>query len=566
MSSKRPLWLRAVPALGWLRSYQRADFRGDLVGGLTTAVMLIPQGMAYAMLAGLPPIVGLYASVVPLAVYALFGSSRQLAVGPVAMVSLLVATGVGAMVPEGGAGAQQTYVGLAVMLAAVVGALQLVMGLARAGFLTNFLSHPVVSGFTSAAALIIGLSQLKHLLGVDLARSHHIHQILIEALRHGSDIDPTTLGIGIAAVALLVGLRRISPMIPSALVVVVLGTLAVWLLRLDQRGVAIVGHVPAGIPAPALPAIGWAALRGLLPTALAISFVGFMESISVAKAMASRHGYEVDANQELIGLGLANIGGSLFGAYPVTGGFSRTAVNDQAGARTGLASLITAGVIALALLFFTPVFYFLPNAVLAAIIMSAVFGLIDVAEVRHLYRVKRSDLALLAITFVATLSLGIEEGILVGVGASLLWFVVRTTRPHTAVLGRLPGTEVYRNVANYQQAERTPGVLVLRVDAQFYFGNVSFLKETLNRLETEASPPLRAVVIEAASMNQLDSSAATALLEIARDYRDRGITLLFASTKRPVYTVMQRAGLVDLLGQDAFFFRVHEAMQSLPGD
>lgn len=545
-----------VPLIGALASgYKKDDLRGDLLAGLTTAVMLIPQGMAYAMLAGLPPIVGLYASLLPLAVYALFGTSRQLAVGPVAMVSLLVASGVGA-IAEGGT---EAYVIYAVLVAAMVGVMQLVMGLGRLGFLVNFLSHPVISGFTSAAALIIGLSQLKHLLGVPLERSHYVHEILIQAGQRIGEVNPLTLAIGLGSVAILILLKRYAEKVPRALVVVVVGTLAVFGLGLHERGVAIVSSVPAGLPGPQLPSFDWQAISALWPTALTISLVGFMESISVAKNFARRNKYEVDANKELVALGLANITAGLFRGYPVTGGFSRTAVNAQAGARTGLAGLITAAVIGLTLLFLTPLFYYLPKAVLAAIIMVAVFGLIDIKEVRHLWKVNRADLALLVLTFAATLSLGIEQGILIGVGASLLWFVVRTTRPHTAVLGRLPDSTVYRNVERYPEAEKVPGVLALRIDAQFYFGNVTFLKQTLDRLLKAEEPEVRAVVLDAHGVNNLDSSADGALHEIHEDFESRGIRLYMAGVKGPVRDALKRSGMWETL-DGRLFETVHEAV------
>lgn len=547
---------RYVPAARWLPHYRRADLRGDLGAGLTTAVMLVPQAMAYAMLAELPPIVGLYASVVPLVLYGLFGSSRELAVGPVAMVSLLVASGVGAVAEPG----TETFIAYAVVLAMLVGVMQLGMGLLRAGFVVNFLSHPVISGFTSAAALIIGFSQLKHLLGVNISSTHHVHEVLIQAVSKLGEVSVATTVLGVTSIAALLVLKRISPTFPRALAVVVVGTLAVVLLGLE--GVSTVGEVPAGLPAPAFPALSGDAVVALLPTALVIALVGFMESISVAKAFAARRGYPIDANQELIGLGLANIGAGFFRGYPVTGGFSRTAVNAQAGARTGMASLVTAGIIALSLLFLTPLFFYLPKAVLAAIIMTAVFGLIDVAEVKHLWHVKRGDLVLLVITFFATLSLGIELGIGIGVGASLLWFIIRTTRPHYAVLGRLPGTTDFRNVKNHPEVECTPGVIILRVDAQFYFGNVSFLKETLACVEAAQKVPVHTVIIDACSMNQLDSSAATALVEIAKAYAARGVSLHFATVKRPVMIVMERSHLAELLGPGAFHLNVHEALAS----
>ncbi|HHH28318.1 MAG TPA: solute carrier 26 family protein, partial [Polyangiaceae bacterium] len=541
------------------RGYDRATFRSDLLAGLTTAVMLIPQAMGYAMLAGLPPIIGLYASLLPLVVYALFGTSRQLAVGPVAMVSLLVAAGVGAVAEPG----SSSFVAYAIMLSLGVGIIQTGMGLLRLGFLVNFLSHPVISGFTSAAALIIGFSQLKHVLGVDIARSHHIHTILLSAIQRASEIHLVTLAIGLGALIALVALKRFAPMFPRALAVVVASTLLVWGLDLHESGVGIVGAVPEGLPSLALPAFDFTVMKELLPVALTISLVGFMESIAVAKRYARDNRYEVDANRELIGLGLANVAGAFSQAYPVTGGFSRTAVNAQAGAKTGVAAIITAVAVGVTLLLLTPLFYFLPKAVLAAIILAAVFGLIDVAEVAHLWKVKRSDLLALVVTFVATLSLGIEQGIAVGVAVSLLTLVLRTTRPHVAELGRLPGTGHYRNVDRFPEAEREPGVLALRLDAQIYFGNVNFLKERLDELEARRDEPLKVVVIDASGVNQVDASAEVAFREILDGYRRRGIALRLANVKGPVRDVFARSGFTDEIGPEAFFMSVEDAIDAV---
>jgi SulP family sulfate permease len=554
---------RFLPFMSWLPGYRKADLSSDLNAGLIVAVMLVPQGMAYAMLAGLPPVIGLYASVVPLLLYAAFGSSRQLAVGPVAMVSLLVATAIGSMAP-GASDAER--IALAVMLSVLVGVIQLGMGLLRLGYLVNFLSHPVISGFTSAAALIIGFSQLKHLLGVPIPRGHHVHHILAEALRHADQIQPHTVAIGAVSIGALLALKRWAPRLPGALLVVSAATAVVWLLGLHERGVAIVGQVPAGLPGLRVPTLDGQALRQLLPMAVTISLVGFMESVSVAKVFANRHGYRLDADRELIGLGVANLGGALSGAYPVTGGFSRSAVNDQAGARTPMAGVITAAMVALALMFLTPLFHFLPKATLAAIIMVAVFGLIDVAEVRRLWRIKRSDLVLLLLTFAATLSLGIEAGILSGVGASMLLFVALRTRPHFAELGRLDGTHTYRNLRHHPDAKTVPGVLALRFDAAFYFGNVSFLQDTLERLEDEMDTPLRAVILDAGGINDLDSTAEHALHELLIRYRERGVRMVLAGVKGPVRDVLRRSGLDRDLGDGGRTLTVHEAMCALdPG-
>lgn len=538
-----------------LAGYDGKSARADALAGLTTAIMLIPQAMAYAMLAGLPPIVGLYSSLLPLAAYAIFGSSRQLAVGPVAMVSLMVASGVGAIAPTGSA----DFIVLAAVLALMVGVFQLTMGVLRLGFLVDYLAHPVIAGFSSAAALIIGFSQLKHALGVDIPRSHHIHTILLGAFERASDIDLVTFAIAGGALATLIVLKRVAPRFPRFLLVVVAGTGAVYGLGLET---AVVGDVPAGLPPLAWPSFGADTLRELLPTAVAISLVGFMESISVAKAFAKKNGYDVDADQELVGLGAANLVGGVFSGYPVTGGFSRTAVNAQAGAKTGIASVITALFVGLTLLWLTPLFYYLPKAVLAAIIMSAVFGLVDIAEARHLWRISRPDLALMGITFVATLTLGIELGILVGVAASLAGFLRKMSRPHVAMLGRLPGTTLYRKIDRNPGAEIEPGVLAFRFDAPLFFANASYLEKTLADLESQVSAPIEKVVFDATGVSGLDASAIAALDKVLERYEQRGVEVWIATMRGPIRDIMDRAGLVRRIGPERFVQRVHDAIHT----
>ena len=532
-------WLNKLfPLVGQLRRYERRHLGADLSAGATTAVMLIPQAMAYAMLAGLSPIVGLYASTIPIALYALLGTSRQLAVGPVAVVSLMTASAVG-MLAESGTDAYLTY---ALLLAVLVGLVQLIMGLLRLGIITNFLSHPVLSGFTSAAAIIIGYSQFDNLVGADV---------------HG-----LTAAIGIASLAILLLFKKFKPRFPAMFALVLLSTVLVWFFDLHERGVAVVGDVPSGLPNPAMVPLSFDAIETLLPAALVIALVGFMESYAVAKKIAARHGEEntLDPNRELVGLGAANLGGGFFGAYPIAGGFSRSAVNDEAGAKTNLAGLITGLAVVVTLLFLTDLFYFLPQPVLAAIIMTAIVGLIDVQAVKHLWEVKRDGLAILLITFASTLIIGIEEGIGIGIAASLLWFIFRSTRPHTAVLGRLPNTTSYRNLERHPEAMIIPGLLALRIDSQFYFGNVTFLKDTLQDLEANMGAPLRAVVIDASSINQLDSSADLALRQIVEDYRQRDIDFYLAKVKGPVMDVMKKSGLHEFIGPQHFTHRVHDAV------
>lgn len=551
-------WIKQLfPALEWIPGYKKSLLRGDISAGITVAVMLIPQSMAYAMLAGLPPIIGLYSATVPLIIYAFFGTSRQMAVGPVAMVSLLVASGIGSL----GITDPTQHIKLAIELSLLVGAIQLIMGMARVGFLTNFLSHPIVSGFSSAAALIIGFSQLKHILGVNLPRSNDIYQITKSTIVQFSSIHLATFFLGIGSILILLLLKRYKPMLPGALVVVILSSLIVWGFQLDSEGVSIVGAVPVGLPGIAIPQIDPEYFPRLFPIALTIAFIGFMESIAIAKKMASEKHYEVQPNQELIALGLSNIMGSLFRSYPVTGGLSRTAVNAQAGANTGLASIITVIMVGITLLFLTPLFYYLPDAVLASIIIVASLSLVDIEEVIRLWKIKKSDLAILGLTFLTTLILGIEQGIIIGVVSSLLLFVVKTTQPHFAVLGRIPNTTDYRNILRYPDAEQFPELLLLRIDAQFYYGNVTFLKEKLSRLEKQRRNPLGAVIIDASSINNLDSSADMALHEILFDYSKRHIQLYFANVKGPVMDIMKKSRFYDRLGEDHFFLNVHSAVE-----
>lgn len=546
-----------IPALSWFSKYNNQQFKGDLVAGLTVGVMLIPQGMAYAMIAGLPPIYGLYASTLPLLIYAFLGTSRQLAVGPVAMVSLLTAASIGVMA-EGGT---TTYIALAITLAFLVGLIQFLLGVFKLGFLVNFLSHPVISGFTSAAALIIGLSQLKHLLGVDIERSHHVHEILLGAVEQFSNINWIIFAIGIGGIILIKGAKKIHPAIPGPLLVVVVGILAVWGLGLTEQGVKIVGTVPSGLPDLSLPTFEWATLQSLLPAALAISLVSFMESIAVAKAIQSKHkNYKVNSNQELIALGLANVGGSFLQSYPVTGGFSRTAVNDQAGAKTGMASIISAGLIVLTLLFLTPLFYFLPNAILASVIMVAVFGLIDYKEAVHLWHTDRSDFWMLVITFTGTLLLGIEQGIGIGVILSLAWIIYRTTRPHLAILGQVPNTHFYRNIERFKEVEARPDLLIVRFDAQLYFANISYIKDRLTHLMAAKGKALKTIIINAESINNMDSSALQAIEDLLEETQQNQIKLYFSGVKGPVRDMLTKGHLIQKIGENHFFMSVQEAV------
>mgnify|MGYP001826066340 CR=1 FL=1 len=550
----------ALPIVAWLRNYSRSDLGPDVIAGLTTAVMLVPQAMGYALLAGLPPIHGLYASVAPILLYAVFGTSRHLAVGPVAMDSILVAASVGAIAEVG----TEQYVLIAAAVGMMVGVIQAGLGFVRAGFLVNFLSRPVVAGFTAAAALIIAASQFGNLLGVNLPRTHHVHRVVWEALQSFSAWSWPTLAIGVLSIVALVTAKKRFPRFPTALGVVVIATVAVWALGLNDRGVAVVGEVPAGLPGFQIPSVDASVLTGLIPAAATIALVSFMEAISVGRTFAQAHRYDIYPNRELIALGFANLAGGATGGYPVAGGFSRTAVNARAGARTQLAALVTCGVVVLTLLFLTGAFYYLPKAALSAIIVAAVASLIDIQGAREVFHIKRTDFYLLLLTFVATLSLGIQWGILVGIGASVLLFLIRTTRPHFAVLGRVPQTQSYLNIARHPHAEALPGIILVRVDAQFYFGNVSFLKETVRRLVDESDVPVRYFVLEAAGVNDLDSAAAATLAELDEELESRGTKLVLTRIKGPVRDVLHRTGLLEKLASEGrVYLSTHRAIEVL---
>lgn len=532
---------------------------GDIAAGITVGIMLIPQGMAYAMIAGLPPVFGLYAALIPQVIYALTGTSRQLAVGPVAMDSLLVASGLGALALSG----IEEYIAMAVFLALFMGVLQLAFGLLRMGFLVNFLSRPVISGFTSAAAIIIGLSQLKHLLGTEIQNSNQIHILLANAAATLGDTSLLTVAIGIGGIVLIKALKKIGPKLPGALIAVILGVLAVYVLRLDQSGVSIVGSVPGGLPSLALPEVTAGRVSELFPIALALALIAFMEAISVAKAVEERRGENrVDANQELIALGLSNIVGSFFQSYPTTGGFSRTAVNDQAGAHTGVSALVSSLVVGLTLLFLTPLFYYLPNAVLASIIMVAVFGLIDLKYPMQLWKNRKDEFALLAATFLLTLGLGIKEGILLGVLFSLLLLVYRISKPHIAILGRIGDTQYFKNINRFaDDIQEFENMLILRFDGQLFFGNKDYFRSQLQRQINRKGPALKFIILNAEAINYIDSSAVFMLKAFIRDLKRDGIQFLMAGAIGPTRDILFSSGLVQEIGPDNLFVRTYEAYE-----
>jgi len=570
----QPLVQRYMPIASWLGNYKNEDFSGDLTAGIIVAIMLIPQGMAYALLAGLPPQMGLYASIAPLLFYALFGTSRTLAVGPVAIVSLMVASALSSMVAPG----SPEYAAYAILLALLSGIFLVLLGLLRIGFLVNFMSHPVISGFTSAAALIIGFSQFKHLLGLKLERTHFIPELLMNAYEKFGQINVATATIAGVSVLMLLSREHIAgfmknrdwigdktrELLPKAmpLVVVILGVLATVVLGLSEKaGVKIVGAVPAGLPPLTIPTFDWALWKELLPTAVLISIVGFLESVSVAKSLASKRRQKVIPNQELVGLGAANIGAALTGGYPVTGGFSRSVVNFSAGANTPLASIITAGIIAVVLLFLTPLLYYLPKAVLAAIIIVAVATLVDFKSLVHAWKYNLADGLSYLGTFVAVLVFGVEIGIIIGISISIGLFLYRTSRPHTAIVGRVKDSEHFRNTERHF-VETYDDLHLVRIDESLLFANTTYLEDQILQ-QVADRPKVKHLVLIFSAVNLVDASALETLEELVVRLRDAGVTLHLAEVKGPVMDMFRLVDFDQFLEPGQIFLSTHEAVERL---
>ena len=551
------------PFLEWISNYRSDYFKRDLLAGITVAVLLIPQGMAYALIAGLPPIYGLYAALTPQIVYAFLGTSRQLAVGPVAMDSLLVAAGLSALaIVE-----PSQYIQMAILLALLMGAIQLLLGLFRMGFIVSFLSKPVISGFTSAAAIIIGFSQLKHLLGIQLSQSNQLHIVVESILQSKVPVHFTTLIIGVLSAVLILVIKNWNRNIPSALIAVVLGISWVYFNGLDKQGVAVVGLIPQGLPSFQTPVFEIDTIKQLFPTALTLALVAFMEAISVAKAIEEKHkDYTVDPNQELIALGSSNIVGSFFQSYPATGGFSRTAVNDQAGAKTGMAALIAALMVGLTLMFFTHWFYYLPKAVLASIIIVAVVNLIDLKFAIRLYKKRKDEFAILVVTFLATLFLGITEGIVLGIVISLLLLVYRASKPHHAFLGRIGTTNYFKNINRFpDEVVQRNDLVILRFDAQLFFGNIQYFKELVSKAIEEKENTVKGFIINARAINYIDSTASEQLYELILSLQQKGIRVMVVGAIGPARDLLIKSKIIKILKKQNLFITSGDATDDFDG-
>lgn len=564
---------RYIPVFDWGRTYNKHQFSNDMIAAIIVTIMLIPQSLAYALLAGLPPEMGLYASILPIVLYAIFGTSRALAVGPVAVVSLMTAAAIGQVAEVGSMG----YAIAALTLAMLSGAMLLMMGVFKLGVLANFLSHPVIAGFITASGVLIAASQLKHILGVD-AHGHTLWEIVVSLVRHLPETNPVALVIGVAATLFLFWVRKgLKPLLkrlgfgprPADVITkagpvaaVVATTVVVWALGLDQQQVAIVGEVPQSLPPLTLPSFSLDLMTTLAVPALLISIIGFVESVSVAQTLAAKKRQRIDPDQELIGLGAANLGAAFTGGYPVTGGFARSVVNFDAGAETPAAGAFTAVGLAIAAVALTPLIFYLPKATLAATIIVAVLSLVDFSILTRTWGYSRKDFTAVAATIILTLGFGVEVGVSAGVALSVLLFLFKTSRPHIAEVGLVPGTEHFRNI-NRHKVLTNPALLTIRIDESLYFANARFLEDYVyDRVVGDEA--LQHVVFMCSAVNEVDMSALESLEAINHRLSDMGLKLHLSEVKGPVMDRLKRSHFLEELSGEVFLSQYHAQAKLAP--
>ncbi len=546
---------RYLPIVDTLRNYQLGWLRPDIIAGVTVWAIMVPQNMAYATIAGVSPEAGLYTGLFALIFYGIFASSRHLVVGPSTTVSIISVSFIAALA-VGGSG---EYIALTAGLAFLVGILCILAGVARLGFITNFFAKPVLDGFILGLALIIALGQLDKMLGIKATGDNFFFE-LWDLVIQLPNLHLITLALGVGSYALMVAVRKFVPRLPAALVALVVGIGLVTIFDLDSVGVSIVGDIPAGLPPIGLPAIGLGDISALIPAALAVVIVGYAESIAAARNYASKHGYEVDANQEFIGLGTANLAAGLSQGFVVDGSLSKTASADDAGQKTQVAALIDAGLLLLTILFLTPLFHDLANATLGAIVVFSVSSLINFSKLKRLYRVDKADLTFFLVAVLGVLIFGVAMGLLLAVAISLTALIYRATHPGSEVLGRSPVENVYQDIERYPENETFPGLLIFRFDAELFFANSAHFRTRILDLMAAADPPLQAIVIDAEAIQRLDTTAAEMLEDLVSELKAANIELLLARTHGPVRDMVDRIGLLESIGADHMFPSVRAAV------
>ncbi|KAA0235320.1 MAG: sulfate permease [Actinobacteria bacterium] len=555
--TERSVLDRLLPGIACARSYEPGWLRPDIIAGLTVGAVLVPQSMAYAELAGLPAVVGLYASVLPLVLYALFGSSRQLMVGPESTTAVMLATTVAPLA----AGDPSLYLALAGAAALVVAGVCALGAIARLGFIADLLSRPVLLGYLAAVALIMVASQLGRLTGVPIGSDEFVTQIA--DFFGGLDaIDWPTTALGLSVLSVLLVVRWRSPRAPGALIAVVAATAVVALFDLESEGIAVVGSIPAGLPSLGLPAAGIGQIAEVIPAAAAIAIVAYTDNMLTSRAFASRNGYEVDANQELAGLAAANLAAGFSGGLAIGSSASRTAIGDAVGSRTQLTGVVAAGVVVVVVLWLRPVLEVFPQAALAAVVIDAAFRLVDLGEIRRLVLVGRSELVLSLVTLAGVLVVGILAGVLIAVGLSVAVIVARTARPHDAVLGRTPDIDGWHSIERFEDAETIPGLVVYRFDAPLFFANASYFKRQVLGVLDRSPDDIEWFLLDAEAISLVDSTALRTMVELVDELDEREIVFVLARARDRLRDMMDRAGFTGEIGADHFFPTTRAAVQA----
>ncbi len=542
-------WTRFLPFLGWLPEVNRTTLKADFIAGLTVALVAIPQSLAYAQLAGVPAYYGLYASLLPVIVGALLGSSPALSTGPVAMTSLLTAASVMTLASYG----TEQFYAYVILMALLSGLFQIGLGVGRMGVLINFLSYPVLRGFINAAAIIIALSQLPAMLGLQLKNSTHFLSDVLHVVEHANLMHTLSLTFGVASLVLLALIKKFTPRLPGVLIVVTLATYISYLIGFEADGGVVVGVIPQGLPSLSMPPMDWGVSMQMLPAAFVIAIISFMEAMSSSKIIAIKTRTQWDENQELIGQGIAKVVAAFSHAMPVSGSFSRSALNLASGAKTGLASIFSALFVLLTLLFFTPLLYHLPKPVLAAVIMMAVFSLISIETIKDAWTANKLDGVAAVVTFFATLIFApnIQNGILTGIILSLTLFLFRTMKPRIVVLG-VDEHGTLRSAKRFKLPGLHPDVTAIRFDGQLYFANVSYFEESVLYM-ISSNPALKVILVVGNGINGLDASGVEMLKTLLERLGQTGITLMFCNMKWTVTEVMQRTGLLEIIGPENIF-------------
>src|SRR5271165_5036185 len=551
--------MQLLAIASWLPEYKRQHLRGDVIAGIALSGLLIPEAMGYAGIAGLPPESGLYATGIGLLVYALFGSSRQLAVSPTSSSAAILAATVAVLA----SGDRDIYVVLAASVAILAGIIFLLAGLLRLGFVSEFVSKPVLKGFVFGIALTIIIKQLPKLLGFERGAGNTLEQAW-QVVRSIGSSDPWTVAVGLVALASLFALHRYVPRLPGALIVLVAGIVAARMLGLHQHGVHLVGEIPAGLSHFKLPRIGWTQAVELIPASVGLALVLYAEALGAARTFAIKNNYDIDANTELYALGLANVFSGLYGGMVVGGGTSGTAMNDSSGARSQVSTMVGSGMVIVTLLFLAGFFRDLPEAVLAAIVIHAVWHLLDVAELRRYARIKPREIRLPILAILGVLLLGIVDGLVLAVAVTLILLMKALMRPRLTELGRLPGTQDFVEISRHPEAERIPGLLLVRLDGFLFFATANYIRLELDEKVSHAGRPLKAVLFNMEVIPTLDVTGIDALADMNKKLSKAGLELLLARVKDPVRNTLERSGLARQL--DGRIFRhVEEAVAAFTG-